>query len=141
MRRISFSHLTLLVIVSAIAVYLNWSAIKASTSLFNLIIVVPSGILVLGLALFVFLSNKSDVDSDVKALIGDVTLLAIFAIFCISLTTVGFDIATFLFVWLSIIIGGSKNWFVPPLYSAIFTFLLVKGFGSLFPFPLPLMVF
>ena len=141
MRRISFSHLVLLVIISAIAVFLNWSALKASTSLFNLIIIVPAGILALSFCLFILLSNKSEPSSDTKTLIGDIALLAIFAVFCISLTTVGFDVATFLFIWMAIILGGSRNWIIPPIYSAIFTLALVKGFGSLFPFPLPLMVF
>lgn len=150
MRRISTSHLVFLVLVSASAVFLNWSAISASPTLFNLIIIAPSGVLVIALAAFLFIkSNETQTqeeNSDVKqaekkALLGDITLLAVFAIFCLSLTTIGFDIATFLFVWLGIMLGGERNWFIPPIFSAIFTFALAKGFGSLFPFPMPLMVF
>ncbi len=149
MRRISTSHLVFLVLVSACAVFLNWSAVRASATLFNLIIIVPSGILVLALAAFIFFSAKKSpalkdrTDSqkkDNRALIGDLLLLALFAVFCLSLTTVGFDVATFLFVWLGILLGGARSWLVPPIYSALFTFALTKGFGSLFPFPMPLMV-
>lgn len=151
MRRISTSHLIFLVLISACAVFLNWSAITASPTLFNLIIIAPSGALVLILALYILyitIKTPTEVTSDAatklaakKALIGDVILLATFAIFCLSLTTVGFDVATFLFVWLGIVLGGERNWFIPPIFAAIFTFALTKGFGSLFPFPMPLMVF
>lgn len=151
MRRISTTHIAFLVLVSACAVFLNWSAIKASTKLFNLIIIVPSGVLVIALAAYIFLStyktsSASDVSTatssaDKKALIGDITLLVVFAVFCLSITTIGFDVATFLFVWLGVVLGGERNWFIPPIYSVIFTFALTKGFGSLFPFPMPLMVF
>lgn len=150
MQRISTSHLVFLVLVSACAVFLNWSAISASATLFNLIIIVPSGALVLGLAAFILLKTKDDSSKEMdiatkqkekKALLGDILLLAVFAVFCLSLTTVGFDVATFLFVWLGIVLGGARNWVIPPIYSAIFTFALTKGFGSLFPFPMPLMVF
>lgn len=150
MQRISTSHLVFLVLVSACAVFLNWSAVSASATLFNLIIIVPSGALVLGLAAFILLKSKdvspektdaATKQEEKKAFLGDVLLLAVFAVFCLSLTTVGFDVATFLFVWLGIVLGGARNWVIPPIYSAIFTFALTKGFGSLFPFPMPLMVF
>lgn len=150
MRRISTTHIAFLVLVSACAVFLNWSAIKASTNLFNLIIIVPSGALVIALAAYIFLSplkapsaseSNTTTLAEKKALIGDITLLVVFAVFCLSITTVGFDVATFLFVWLGVILGGERNWFIPPIYSALFTFALTKGFGSLFPFPMPLMVF
>lgn len=151
MRRISTSHLIFLVLVSACAVFLNWSAVTASPTLFNLIIIAPSGVLVVALSLYILSSAlkstskpKSNAATQLmerKALLGDVVLLAVFAIFCLSLTTVGFDVATFLFVWLGIILGGERKWLAPPIFAAIFTFALTKGFGSLFPFPMPLMVF
>ncbi|MEZ2721878.1 tripartite tricarboxylate transporter TctB family protein [Paenalcaligenes hominis] len=148
MRRISTSHLIFLVLISVTALYLNWSAVRASATLFNLIIMVPSGILVLALAAFIFIKSKEQSTDDEnqkksqqRALIGDLTLLALFAIFCFCLTTIGFDVATFLFVWFGILLGGEKNWVVPPLFSAIFTLALIKGFGALFPFPMPLLVF
>lgn len=149
MRRISTTHLVFLVLVSAVAVILNANAIRASDTMYNLIVVVPSGILVLGLAIAIFLHTvvaKHDPQAEdkaqaYKALLGDVVLLLLFAVFCVALTKVGFDVATFLFVWFGVLLGGSKNWFVPPIYAAIFTFVLIKSFGALFPFPMPMMVF
>jgi len=148
MRRLSTSHLIFLVLISGTALYLNWSAINASPTLFNLIIMVPSGILVLALAAFIFIKSSDQTTDDEnqkksqhRALVGDLALLGLFAVFCLSLTTIGFDVATFLFVWFGIMLGGEKNWIVPPLFSAVFTLALIKGFGALFPFPMPLLVF
>lgn len=151
MRRISTTHLIFLVLVSACALFLNWSAISASSTLFNLIIIAPSGILVLAIAAYIFISTVKAPQNDPlsteekqkqhKALLGDLLLLAFFAVFCLSLTYIGFDVATFLFVWLGIVLGGERNWYAPPLFAAVFTFALIKGFGSLFPFPMPMMVF
>lgn len=153
MKRISSTHLIFLVFVSAVAVLLNYKALSASNTLYNLIVVLPSGILVLVLAVAILihtLLTKKDDTAQVsqeekakqrKTLLGDLVLLLFFAVFCAALTRVGFDVATFLFVWFGVLLGGAKSWVVPPIYAAIFTFVLIKTFGELFPFPMPLMVF
>jgi hypothetical protein len=46
---LSLSHLAFLLMVAVTAVYLNWSAISASTKLYNLIVVVPVGITLIAL--------------------------------------------------------------------------------------------
>lgn len=153
MKRISTTHLLFLVIVSAVAIILNYNALRASDTLYNLIVVLPSGILVLGLAVAILIHtllkgqegatepSAEEKSRQYKTLLGDIVLLALFAFFCAALTRVGFDVATFLFVWFGILLGGTKNWIIPPIYAAIFTFVLIKTFGELFPFPMPLMVF
>lgn len=141
MKRISIPHIFLLLLISIGAIALNISAIKASPSLFNLIIVTPIGVLTIGLIIYIALSTTDKIDTSSKVLIGDLVLLGIFALFCIGLLFIGFDVATFLFVWVGILLSKPKNKIIPPIYAAGFTFILVKGFGSLFPFPMPLMVF
>ncbi|AVL71395.1 hypothetical protein CEQ07_08190 [Oligella urethralis] len=149
MKRIFSTHAAFLVFVILCAIALNWSAIQSSATLYNLIVILPSGILVIVAALYLIFSQilcqsnvKEEVDEDKKSsLLGDVILLVAFAIFCFCLVKVGFDIATFLFVWFGIIMGGERNWWRPPVFSALFTLFLIKGFGSLFPFPMPLLVF
>lgn len=153
MKRISSTQLLFLVIVSAVAIILNYNALRASPTLYNLIVVLPSGILVIGLALAILIhtlfrgqdttaeESPQEKAKQRKTLLGDIVLLSLFAVFCAALTKVGFDVATFLFVWFGILLGGAKNWVVPPIYAAVFTFVLIKTFGQLFPFPMPLMVF
>lgn len=70
------------------------------------------------------------------AIWGDILLLAGFAAFCYALTHIGFDLATFLFVWGGVVMSGGRGWWQPPVFAAIFTALLVYGFGSLFPYPM-----
>lgn len=149
-RRVSYTHLSFLLFVTVAAIFLNGSAINASTRLYNLIVVLPSGALCLLFVFLIALSERrkpTDVLSESalkakrKATLGDIVLLGVFALFCLSLTTLGFDIATFAFVWLGILMGGEKRWLAPPVFSFLFTLALIKGFGSLFPFPMPLMVF
>lgn len=141
MKRISIPHIFLLLLISIGTIALNISAIKASPSLFNLIIVAPIGFFTIGLIMYILLSTQDRIDTDSKTLVGDLVLLGTFALFCIGLLFIGFDVATFLFVWVGILLGKPKNKIIPPIYAMVFTFILVKGFGSLFPFPIPLMVF
>lgn len=151
--RISLTHLAFLLAVCAAAIFLNWSAFSASDKLYNLIVVVPSGVLCVVLVLCIAISSlrqrstpkaamtASDAQAAKKATWGDLLLLGAFALFCLSLTTVGFDVATFVFVWVGIVMGGEKNKIAPPIFAFLFTLALIKGFGSLFPFPMPLLVF
>ncbi|MDG4720332.1 MULTISPECIES: tripartite tricarboxylate transporter TctB family protein [Thalassospira] len=148
---LSLSHLAFLFMVAVTAVYLNWSAISASTKLYNLIVVVPVGITLIALIAGVIIKalradtevlqqDPAEQRAKLHTTLVDLLLLGLFAALCFGLTTVGFDIATFLFVWIGIVIGGERRWWLPPLYAALFTLFLVEGFGSLFPFPMPLLV-
>ncbi|OKH88865.1 tripartite tricarboxylate transporter TctB family protein [Thalassospira sp. TSL5-1] len=148
---LSLSHLAFLALIAAAAIFLNWSAISASTKLYNLVVVVPVGIALLLLVAGIIIKNLQNPNkaapkepleqrANRRATLIDLVLLGLFAALCFGLTTVGFDIATFLFVWVGIVIGGEKRWWLPPLYAALFTLFLVEGFGSLFPFPMPLLV-
>lgn len=142
--RISGSHLILLLIIAAFTIFVNYSAIQASQKLFNLIVVVPSGLLILALVIFLLakvLTGKAEQTGEKDSnLVSDLVLLSAFGLFCLAMTNIGFDIATFIFVWLGIHLCGERNLFIPPVFSALFTLLLVKGFGALFPYPMPLLV-
>lgn len=89
-RRISSTHLFFLTLVVAASLFLIWSSAGASPTTCNLIVVVPAGVIVILLTLW-------------------------------------------------ILIGERRLW-APPLFAAACTFLMVKFFGSLFPFPMPLLV-
>ncbi|MBL6431032.1 MAG: hypothetical protein HPM95_06635, partial [Alphaproteobacteria bacterium] len=80
--------------------------------------------------------RNPDADPAPAGALGDLLLLAGFGVFCYALTHIGFDVATFVFVWAGIVMSGGRSLWVPPLYAAIFSLALVKGFGSLFPYPM-----
>ncbi|WP_425089677.1 hypothetical protein [Stappia sp.] len=136
--RFSATHAAFLGIVLAITGFILWSALSASTSLNNLIVVAPAALLlgVLALCIVVSVSRNPDAYPAPAGALGDLLLLAGFGIFCYALTHVGFDVATFVFVWAGIVMSGGRSLWVPPLYAAIFSLALVKGFGSLFPYPM-----
>ncbi|WP_428698266.1 hypothetical protein [Stappia sp.] len=141
--RFPATHAALLGIVLAISGFILWSAVSASTSLNNLVVVAPVAA-VLGVLLPVILASalrkpaREDVGSGAW---GDLLLLAGFSAFCLALTHVGFDVATFVFVWAGVVMSGGRGLWQPPLYAAVFTVVLVKGFGSLFPYPMLTLVF
>ncbi|EKF42570.1 hypothetical protein NA8A_10923 [Nitratireductor indicus C115] len=144
--RLTLTHTAFLALVALVTSYISWSAIKASTKLFNLIVVVPVAaiiaILIVTIVASALRGKASDGAMPSRAnTLGDILLLGCFAVFCVALTKVGFDIATFIFVWIGIVLGGEKRIWLPPLFSALFTLILVKGFGALFPFPMPMLVF
>ncbi|MGY9047605.1 hypothetical protein P775_26625 [Puniceibacterium antarcticum] len=127
-------------IIMAISGFITWSALSASTKLNNLVVVAPvaAALLLLTVTIVVGALRKpmSAETETHSAVWGDLLLLSGFAAFCFALTYIGFDVATFLFVWAGVVMSGGKGLWQPPLFAAIFTLLLVKGFGSLFPYPM-----
>ena len=142
--RLTATHAALLGIIIAISGFITWSALSASTKMNNLVVVAPvaTALAVLSVTIiFSALRTPSAEDTEAHSSVwGDLVLLAGFAVFCFALTKIGFDVATFFFVWAGVVMSGSKGLWQPPLFAAIFTLLLVKGFGSLFPYPMLTMV-
>ncbi|MFV0334822.1 MAG: tripartite tricarboxylate transporter TctB family protein [Tropicimonas sp.] len=139
--RFPATHAILLGLILAVSGFITWSAVSASTRLGNLVVVVPAAVMLLLLAILVVASAlrrpapESGEDEE-ASLWSDLLLLAGFAVFCYALTHIGFDVATFLFVWAGVVMSGGKGWWRPPCFAALFTVLLVKAFGSLFPYPM-----
>ena len=147
--RIAATHLIFLALTAIATGYVAWSSVAASSRFDNLVVVVPAAVALAILITFILAqtllrkseaSGGEDAPKDHSATIADLILLAVFAVFCLALTTMGFDIATFLFVWAGIVLGGERRWWIPPLFSAAFTLLLIFGLGALFPFPMPMLV-
>jgi len=150
--RLPATHTVLLGLVMAATAFVLWSSTQASTKLQNLVVLVPvSVVLVMACVAIVAVSlrhspsqmaeaTQSEEPSIETSIWGDVILLAGFGLFCLLLTRIGFDLATFLFVWAGVVLSGGKGLWQPPLFAAIFTVVLVYGFGSLFPYPMETMV-
>lgn len=143
--RLSLSHAVLLACIAVISCYITWSSIAASTRLYNLIVVVPVAVIIAVLLITLVWQTLSGAVPDTnlpdrKSTIGDIVMLVAFGVFCFGLTQFGFDVATFIFVWAGVAFGGERRLWLPPLYAAVFTVVMVKFFGTLFPFPMPLLV-
>lgn len=139
-RKFSTTHAAFLGIIVAISSFITWSAVSASASLHNLVVLVPvaCAILILSVAIVISALRQpfATETEDQSSVWGDIVLLAGFALFCFALSHIGFDVATFLFVWGGVVMSGSTGRWQPPVFAAIFTVFLVKGFGALFPYPM-----
>jgi hypothetical protein len=138
--KFSTTHAAFLGIILAISSFITWSAVSASASLNNLVVLVPVACAIVILCVTIIISGLRQPISveteDQSTVWGDVILLTGFALFCFALSHIGFDVATFLFVWGGVVMSGSKGLWQPPVFAAVFTVFLVKGFGALFPYPM-----
>jgi len=153
--RLPATHAVLIGLIMGATGFVLWSSTQASTKLQNLVVLVPVSV-VLVLACVAILavslrhrpgqshvSEQSELEepsAEEASIWGDIILLAGFGLFCVLLTRIGFDLATFLFVWAGVVLSGGKGLWQPPLFAAIFTVVLVYGLGSLFPYPMETMV-
>ena len=146
--RVPLTHLILLAIVLAVTGYIAFHGYQASSQMKNLVVLAP---VALAVPFLVVASVGSDILSGDGGYGGeeapssgrtamDVVLLVLFAALCFSLTRIGFDVATFVFLWIGIVLSGGKGVWQPPVFSAVMTVFLVKGFGSLFPYPMTSLV-
>ncbi|SNS06045.1 hypothetical protein [Antarctobacter heliothermus] len=141
--RLAPSHAIFLAIVLAFTVAMNHSAITAKFSLNNLIILVPASVIAVILIIVILLSG-SDSDTPpeggMRKMLGDLLLLALFCAFCSLMFVIGFDVATFFFVWFGIVLCGERSLWKPPAFALVFAVLATTAFGALFPFPMKTLV-
>ncbi|MBC7282380.1 tripartite tricarboxylate transporter TctB family protein [Hoeflea sp.] len=150
-RVVIWGHLLLLCVIAAIILAYWLDARGTSLKTNNLLLVQPGAILGLVLVALVLpqVFRKVSVEEVPDATarrqdllnVGRVALLAgAFGLFVFSLETIGFDIATFVFVAAGLYLCGEKKLWVIGVYSAIFTVLVVYGYQALVPYPFPLTV-
>lgn len=148
-RKMVWGHLALLAVIAVTIIAYLLDARAVSTRTTNLLLVQPLSIVALILAAIVlpgvFVKEGSDEANELEgetrgdlgrcfALIGALGFLAF------SLETIGFDIATFVFMVFAMAICGERRWLVNLIFSAVFTVLLIYGYGTITPFPFPLTV-
>ena len=154
-RVVDWGHLALLLLICGIVGAYLYDARSTSLKLNNLLLVEPAAILALILAALVLpqcfrreqrqTGEEADADSakprESWRELGKVgALTAAFGAFALSLETVGFDVATFVFVALGLYICGERKVWVIGLFSAVFTTAIVYGYQTLVPYPFPLTV-
>jgi len=143
---IMWGHLALLAVIAGVVIYYWMDTRATSLRLNNILLVQPASVLALILVLLVLPQCFRRVTSDAPEAqptdfteLGKVALLtAAFGAFVFSLETIGFDIATFLFMVVALFLCGERRWWVLLPFSAIFTAGLIYGYGYLIPFPFPL---
>ena len=149
--RVDWGHLALLLLICGVVVAYLLGARATSLKINNLLLVEPAAIIALILAAVVlpqcFRRGAPEADDatappkeNLRELGKVAALAAAFGAFALSLETVGFDVATFVFVALGLWICGERKLWVIALFSAVFTAIIVYGYQLLVPYPFPLRV-
>lgn len=148
-RVVIWGHFLLLCVIAAVVISYWLDARETSLKINNLLLVQPASIfalLVMALVLpqvfpRVPVKDVPDAEERRRELVnvGRVALLAAaFGLFVFSLETIGFDVATFVFVAAGLFLCGERKAWVIGAYSAIFTVFVVYGYQALVPYPFPL---
>lgn len=153
--RVQWGHLALLAVFGGLILAYLFDARATSLRTNNLLLVQPVSILALILLLLVLpqcFKRETPTDDDAEARdaaapretpleLGKIVIMTVaFVLLAFSMERIGFDIAVFSFLVLGIFICGERNWFANILFSAVFTVLLIYGYGAIIPFPFPLAV-
>ena len=134
--------LVLLLLASLVGLYC-YDAVQASSSILNLIFVLPVTVIVLALCLIQFVINvpKLQSETDKKEPISDVlVVMGLFAAYVISLHWLGFDVGTCLFLGVFLWLHGERRWPWLLGYSISFAFALAIFFSKMLPYPMPMLL-
>ena len=134
--------IVLLILAVLVAVYCV-DAVRASTSIYNLILVLPVTVIVLVLCLMQFVVGVPKIRQEEQARepIGPVIpVVALFSAYILSLHWLGFDVGTSLFLVAFLWLHGERRWPWLLGYSIGFAFLLSLFFSKMLPYPMPMLL-
>ncbi|WP_366656161.1 tripartite tricarboxylate transporter TctB family protein [Fodinicurvata sp. EGI_FJ10296] len=166
--RIDWGHCALIAIMAGITIFYLHDAWEASNRVRNLILVLPASILALAMCLIVLYdvlsaalrAPKLDATSDPESApapdseaggaasepetllqrFRPAVLMGTFGLYILSLPYLGFDVATALFMAVSLLIDGERR----PLFvvglSVGFAVLVTIAFRWLIPYPMPILL-
>lgn len=140
-RRIA--DLFVLLVLAAMTALYCYDAISASTHVYNLVMVLPLTVLVLGLCLaqFVVAVRSGEPEAESAENVRDVLpVMMLFTAYVVSLNWLGFDIGTLLFMAVFLWMQGERRWPWLIGYSVAFAFVLTYFFQQMLPYPMPTLI-
>jgi len=154
-RGIDWGHIALLVILAWIAIWYLHDTWSASSRVRNLILVLPASILALGLAAGIAggviirgLQGRADAavegaesaTTSVRERIYPLILMAIFALYILSLPVTGFDVGSVLFIMIALLADGERRPVFLIVYPVVFAAICTLLFGWLLPYPMTTLI-
>ena len=154
-RGIDWGHLAVLVVLAGIAIWYLHDTWSASSRVRNLILVLPASILALGLAAAIAggviirgLKGRGDPALDPDDGIGGsarerlfpLILMAIFALYILSLSVTGFDVGSALFIMIALLADGERRPLFLIAYPAVFAAICTLLFRWLLPYPMTTLI-
>lgn len=134
--------IVLLILAGLVALYC-FDAVSASTSIYNLILVLPVTVIVLVLCLVQFIVGVPKIrqqEEQRESVAHVVPVVVLFAAYVLSLHWLGFDVGTSLFLVVFLWLHGERRWPWLCGYSVSFAFLLSLFFSKMLPYPMPMLL-
>lgn len=131
------------IVILCLATFVLWYAINAhnaSSSLENMILILPIASITLCLCIYEFFTQKEDKEVKDNALTV-VPVMILFTLYVLSLEYLGFDLGTVLFLGLFLFFHGERRfpWLVG--YSLVYGLLIAYFFSMMLPYPMPMSFF
>ncbi|MGO1295700.1 MAG: tripartite tricarboxylate transporter TctB family protein [Vibrio sp.] len=137
------------VIVLALFVcWYSWDAYQASPAIENLILIAPVALIALTLCVIELIRQviakpevviqEDAVPKEQHSIKSELPIIGLFTVYVLSLETIGFDIATALFVGLFLWVQKERRvvWLIG--YSVAFALLMSTFFAQMLPYPMPM---
>ncbi len=143
-RPADLEHLCILAVIAGWIAWFLRDAVRASPSIENLMLIAPVAVLALGLCLLLAATTvvgRHRADTILPPSLRDerrtLTFIALFAAYVGGLAYVAFDLSTFLFVAISLLLLGERNRLLAVGYAAVFAWLTTLALREMLPFPFP----
>ena len=143
LNRHRLADLGVLVILAALVVLYCVDSVQASRSIYNLIFVLPVGILVLLLCAGQFVMGVRTLheEGEQPEPITDVLpVILLFAGYVLSLHWLGFDVGTIVFIGLFLWLHGERRLPWLAAYAISFGILVALFFSMMLPYPMPMLI-
>lgn len=138
-----FADLAVVLVLAGMSALYGFDAVRASTHIYNLILVLPLTLLVLGLcvAQLVATLRSPEPEAERPESPGDAwRVMLLFTLYVLSLDWLGFDVGTCLFIAAFLFMHGERRWLWLIAYSLAFAFLVTFFFRQMLPYPMPTLV-
>lgn len=141
-----YGDLLVLMALTGFTLWYLLDAIRVSSSVQNLLLILPLSIVVLVIvALEVGLRLKRGTllmreESEGEPLHRTLPVVGLFAAYVLSLETLGFDVATVLFIATFLVMKGERHWPLLGGYSLAFGFGVAFFFAQMLPYPMHMLI-
>lgn len=141
-----YGDLLVLMALAGFALWYLQDAIRVSSAVQNLLLILPLSIVVLALVLLelalrlkkgTLLTRQED---EGEPLHRTLPVVGLFAAYVISLETLGFDVATVLFIAAFLVLKGERKWLLLGGYSLTFGFGVAFFFAQMLPYPMHMLI-
>ena len=137
------ADLFVLLLLAGLAASYCLDAVRASTDILNLILVLPVTVIVLVLCLIQFVLSVARLRSESTAqepVTDMLPVISVFAAYVFSLRWVGFDVGTCLFIGVFLWLHGERRWGWLFGYSISFALALSMFFSKMLPYSMPMLI-